>query len=203
MYKKKIKTLRSLLLMLSISFGLSGCTGMASTSPQDGNIVAQFVRGVPTQVTLKSGVTPSNSCIAIDRSQSTVDLGLRISARDENGLDYLSINTSRRSGLWLPTITINTASPNSRIIRGGAGENRLVFTESLSGEDSQLSAVYDLSLSLELQDTSFDNPAEIYFSVTDKNGNTVQTNSIDLRRVLDPPPVTTTGVFVCMNGTAR
>jgi len=193
-FTKKIVFLHMLVVVLM----LIGCTGMGVREPREASIVATFVEGTPGNPEIRTGVEPSHSCIAINRSSTTTTLRLQISANDPNGLESLSIVTARRSSPWLPVIRIVSSSPASRIIRGG-GENRLVFTETPLAGEVQISALFVVDLDIERLDTTFGNPAVISFRATDIAGNSVNTARIDLRRVFG----TTGGAFACINGTAR
>lgn len=178
-----------------------GCTGLPERGERDASIRATFVEGAPGDPEIVSDEEPSHSCIAVERSSSRVPLKIRLVANDPNGLEWVSINTSRRQSNWLPPSSIENSEPGSRIIRGG-GEHRIVFEEAPPEGEVQISMLALVDIAFEPMDT-FNDPAEIFFTAMDVNGNSTRTPSVDLRREFDPPPATTVGVFACMNGTAR
>lgn len=190
---------RFLIPVLVLSLSMAGCTGLAESEPQEASINAKFVSGVPVSFDLGKDM-PSKSCLAVDRSSSDVTMRIILSARDDNGLQSLDVVTSTRHGFWVPAVTIDSSSPDARVIRGD--RNMIVFRDPSPEGEEYLSALVNLDLVFDLSNT-FDDPGVIKFRATDISGNVTETAPIDLRRNLDPPPVTTTDVFSCVNGTAR
>ena len=187
--------------LLAAALTATGCTGTGAVAPRPGAVSATFVSGTPGTPSVESGEEPSASCVAIDPGGTTTLL-LRVSGSDPNGLDHLAIVGGRRTGTWQPSARLGTAEPAARLVTGG-GEVRVAFPESPPAGEVQISALAEVEVEVTPNDTDFDNPAWLRFRAVDVRGDATETAGVDLRRHLDPPPATTTGVFVCMNGTAR